>query len=121
VLDFSLIVQDTHLDSGSRVVEKQRRRFGINGADASQLQSGSVRATVNVRTVNPKILLPFPECELSADEDPVIERLDVSDGNGPVDALSAALRKGLEPSFPHLRGVTLKDFKVRPPVRVKES
>ena len=34
-------------------------------------------------------------------------------GNGPVNALDAALRKALSPRFPRLRGVTLHDYKVR--------
>jgi 2-isopropylmalate synthase len=34
-------------------------------------------------------------------------------GNGPVNALDAALRKALSPRFPSLRGVTLHDYKVR--------
>ncbi len=34
-------------------------------------------------------------------------------GNGPVNALDAALRKALSPKFPALRGVSLYDYKVR--------
>jgi len=34
-------------------------------------------------------------------------------GNGPVNALDAALRKALGPKFPGLRGVSLHDYKVR--------
>ena len=34
-------------------------------------------------------------------------------GNGPVNALDAALRKALSPKFPALRGVNLHDYKVR--------
>jgi len=34
-------------------------------------------------------------------------------GNGPVNALDAALRKALAPKFPALRGVSLHDYKVR--------
>ena len=34
-------------------------------------------------------------------------------GNGPVNALDAALRKALSPRFPSLRGVGLHDYKVR--------
>jgi 2-isopropylmalate synthase len=34
-------------------------------------------------------------------------------GNGPVNALDAALRKALSPRFPALSGVTLHDYKVR--------
>ena len=34
-------------------------------------------------------------------------------GNGPVNALDAALRKALSPTFPSLEGVSLHDYKVR--------
>jgi 2-isopropylmalate synthase len=34
-------------------------------------------------------------------------------GNGPVNALDAALRKALSPKFPGLKGVSLHDYKVR--------
>jgi len=36
-----------------------------------------------------------------------------AEGNGPVSALDAALRKALEPMFPELAGVHLADYKVR--------
>lgn len=37
----------------------------------------------------------------------------VAEGDGPVDALDAALRKGLEPHFPKLTEMSLNDYKVR--------
>lgn len=37
----------------------------------------------------------------------------VSEGDGPVNALDAALRKALEPHFPSLRDMSLVDYKVR--------
>jgi len=40
-------------------------------------------------------------------------RLAVAEGNGPVDALSNALRDGLETFYPHLDTVRLTDYKVR--------
>ncbi len=40
-------------------------------------------------------------------------RLAVAEGNGPVDALSNALRDGLETFYPHLGAVRLTDYKVR--------
>lgn len=36
-----------------------------------------------------------------------------AEGNGPVDALSNAMREGLEPFYPHLDRVRLTDYKVR--------
>ena len=40
-------------------------------------------------------------------------RHEVAEGDGPVNALDAALRKALTPTFPALRDVTLTDYKVR--------
>ena len=40
-------------------------------------------------------------------------RHEVAEGDGPVNALDAALRKALTPSFPVLREVALTDYKVR--------
>jgi 2-isopropylmalate synthase len=37
----------------------------------------------------------------------------VAEGNGPVNALDAALRKALLPRYPHLGGIRLTDYKVR--------
>ncbi len=37
----------------------------------------------------------------------------VADGNGPVNAIDRALRKGLEPFYPHLKHMRLVDFRVR--------
>ena len=39
--------------------------------------------------------------------------LAVAEGNGPVDALSSAMRNGLESFYPHLDAVYLTDYKVR--------
>ena len=40
-------------------------------------------------------------------------RHEVAEGDGPVNALDAALRKALEPTFPQLRDMRLVDYKVR--------
>jgi 2-isopropylmalate synthase len=40
-------------------------------------------------------------------------RHEVAEGDGPVNALDAALRKALNGSFPNLRGMQLVDYKVR--------
>ena len=37
----------------------------------------------------------------------------VAEGDGPVNALDAALRKALEPHYPRLRDLVLVDYKVR--------
>jgi hypothetical protein len=47
---------------------------------------------------------------LEGGEDDVI--LEVSKGNGPVDALARALNRALVPSFPSLEHVELSDYKV---------
>ncbi len=49
-----------------------------------------------------------------------IEELTVSDGDGPVNALDGALRKGLEKFYPSLKGMQLMDYKVRV-INPKES
>jgi 2-isopropylmalate synthase len=40
-------------------------------------------------------------------------RHEVAEGDGPVNALDAALRKALNGAFPNLRGMRLVDYKVR--------
>jgi len=41
------------------------------------------------------------------------ERHEVAEGDGPVNALDAALRKALEPTYPQLKELRLLDYKVR--------
>jgi 2-isopropylmalate synthase len=41
------------------------------------------------------------------------DRLEVSDGSGPVDALAKALKRALTSSHPYLNNVKLVDYKVR--------
>ena len=48
--------------------------------------------------------------EIEVDGEPLMV---VAQGNGPVDALDAALRQALEPVYPLLQGVQLSDYKVR--------
>jgi 2-isopropylmalate synthase len=62
------------------------------------------RATIKVRTV------------VEDQEDGTLkfdDTLQVSDGNGPVDALAKALMRALVPAHPSLKGVELVDYKVR--------
>lgn len=40
------------------------------------------------------------------------EMLEISDGNGPVDAIDKALRKALSPRFPEISRVIMEDFRV---------
>jgi 2-isopropylmalate synthase len=73
--------------AGFRVVDERRR-----GAD------GSIET------------LSEAQIELEIGQRPVVV---VAQGNGPVDALDAALRRALEPIYPSLAGVRLTDYKVR--------
>eukprot|EP00903_Cladosiphon_okamuranus_P015421 g14244.t1 len=73
-------------------------------------QSGprTARATVKVRVPSIESQPPIGIEE----EDPGV-RLEVAEGNGPVDALAKALFRALLPSFPSLESVVLSDYKVR--------
>ena len=46
---------------------------------------------------------------------------EVAEGNGPVAALDAALRKALQPVYPQLRDLELTDFKVRTDAHVARA
>jgi 2-isopropylmalate synthase len=99
VLDYSAQVYDHNMDSASRVVAS-------NNEDpmAEALTTSTARATVTVRAV-----MEDPESfELEFQDN-----LQVSDGNGPVDALAKALMRALMPSHPYLESVELVDYKVR--------
>lgn len=97
VLDYSANVHDSYMDSGSRVVHW-----------SESTGRATTRATVNVRTIK------NPGIEDTKDGDlPYQDTLEVSDGNGPIDALASALMRALLPSFPSLDNVELVDYKVR--------
>lgn len=55
---------------------------------------------------------PFSEATIKLEVDGVVEHT-AAEGNGPVNALDAALRKALERFYPKIREVKLLDFKVR--------
>src|SRR5690606_12829369 len=42
-----------------------------------------------------------------------VEEYRVAEGDGPVNALDAALRKALRPAYPHIDDMELEDYKVR--------
>jgi 2-isopropylmalate synthase len=52
-------------------------------------------------------------CEIDGESLPYVDRLEVSDGFGPVDALAKALKKALVPAHPYLEDLELVDYKVR--------
>lgn len=55
---------------------------------------------------------PYAEATIRLEVGGVIEHT-AAEGNGPVNALDAALRKGLERFYPEIKDVSLLDFKVR--------
>jgi len=101
VLDYAAQVYDANMDSASRVLREESSRTSGLGPTA--------RATVKVRT-----MCPVPDgLEMDPDWKPYEDRLEVSDGNGPVDALANALLRALIPSHPYLEAIELVDYKVR--------
>jgi 2-isopropylmalate synthase len=96
VLDYSAQVYDQYLDSSSRIMHGKQQR------------QTTARATVKVRTAN-----MYHEVLEDGTNPPYLEQLEVSDGNGPVDALASALMRALVPSNPYLSNVELVDYKVR--------
>ena len=106
VLDYSAQVYDSHIDSASRVLKAR-------SSVPSSALGPTARATIKVRAIQ-----PVKEQEDSGvfrvdDDDPITERLEVGDGNGPVDALANALMRALVPIHPSLEHVELVDYKVR--------
>jgi len=57
--------------------------------------------------------LPHKDYDSSAAPLLYKDRLEVSDGAGPVDALAKALKRALEPDHPSIRNIKLVDYKVR--------
>eukprot|EP00546_Thalassionema_frauenfeldii_P018884 CAMPEP_0178901270 /NCGR_PEP_ID=MMETSP0786-20121207/3928_1 /TAXON_ID=186022 /ORGANISM="Thalassionema frauenfeldii, Strain CCMP 1798" /LENGTH=489 /DNA_ID=CAMNT_0020572351 /DNA_START=648 /DNA_END=2117 /DNA_ORIENTATION=+ len=103
VLDYSAQVYDTNIDSSSRIIKREE-----NG-QFSLLGSSTARATIKVRTVN------LDDMDYDSSAAPLLykDRLEVSDGAGPVDALAKALKRALEPDHPSIRNIKLVDYKVR--------
>jgi 2-isopropylmalate synthase len=99
VLDYSAQVYDHNMDSASRVVASD-----MEDPMAEDLTTSTSRATVKVRAV-----VEDPNSFQLEFQD----NLQVSDGNGPVDALAKALMRALMPSHPYLESVELVDYKVR--------
>jgi 2-isopropylmalate synthase len=125
VLDYTAQVYDTNVDSASRVMSKMERRdvdmassmkvdpTSPSSSSSSSTSSSSAaplampsslaRATVKVRVLDG--VIPH--------DGPYLDRLEVSEGDGPVDALANALKKALSPSHPELENLHLVDYKVR--------
>ena len=112
VLDYSANVYDSHIDSASRVLA-QDPKLRTENRNLYE-RPATARATVMVRTVRPSNVDDTNDVSIGTDEFlPYHDRLEVSDGNGPVDALTKALMRALVPSYPVLRSVELADYKVR--------
>lgn len=103
VLDYAANVHDANMDSASRVMDWNANKEEQAATGITKKAGPTSRATIKVRTMNQD-----PESEVAFDE-----RLEVADGNGPVDALSTALMNALSPAHPFLEGVELVDYKVR--------
>lgn len=117
VLDYSANVYGTNLDSASRFLydeDEQEKMCSLLGPTA--------RATVKVRTIDTSPEGGFNQGGLETGSVAghggenaalFVERLEVADGNGPVDALANALMRALVPSHPSLQEIELVDYKVR--------
>lgn len=106
VLDYSAQVYDSKLDSASRFLYEEE-----DDDKVCSILGPTARATVKVRTVE-----THPEGTEEVENEsasPFKDRLEVGDGNGPVDALANALMRALHPSHPSLENVELVDYKVR--------
>lgn len=105
VLDYSTQVFDSDLDPAFRPLLSSTE---FNEETTIRKKKGSsARATINVRTLN------TDDSPMDENYNPFKEQLEVSDGNGPVDALAGALKRALAPSHPSLKDVELIDYKVR--------
>jgi len=113
-----------HLDAElvSKIKHLEHLGFQFEGADAS--------VELLIRRLDPDYAPPFrlddfhvlvqghPDGGMRADASVKVvcgqeQSQTAADGNGPVNALDAAVRKALEPSFPKIGDVRLADYKVR--------
>jgi 2-isopropylmalate synthase len=132
VLDYAAQVFETNLDP-----ELRNLSFDPRKDDRKHKYGATARATVTVRTIDILetvsnnilifylIIISHDLCStlsqsyyLQSDSGdtgalPYTDRLEVSDGNGPVDALAGALKRALVPSHPSLANLELIDYKVR--------
>lgn len=111
VLDFGTHVFETNLDPAFRPLLADNKDNSSDGSSDNRRQRrrATARATVSVRTINTDAY------DVSDGDNylPFIDRLEVSDGNGPVDALAGALKTALVPAHPTVNNLELIDYKVR--------
>jgi 2-isopropylmalate synthase len=75
-----------------------------------QLHSFRVLDERRINAKGKQITMSEATVKLSVKEE---KMMTVAEGNGPVNALDAAVRKALLPHYPHLRRMYLNDYKVR--------
>uniref|UniRef100_A0A7S2YA08 (R)-citramalate synthase n=1 Tax=Entomoneis paludosa TaxID=265537 RepID=A0A7S2YA08_9STRA len=109
VLDYSANVYGTNLDSASRFLYDPEDDEKV----CNPLLGPTARATVKVRTIETSVNDHDDDDDDHLSADPFVEKLEVADGSGPVDALANALRRALVPAHPSLQAVELVDYKVR--------
>ena len=109
VLDYTAQVYDAKMDSASRFSD------AADTEAAANVLGPTARATVKVRTMNPNPppFDPKNPAKMFTDDQLRQDVLEVGEGNGPVDALTNALMRALQPVHPHLQDVELVDYKVR--------
>lgn len=108
LLDYSVQVFESHVDPLSDKVNWLD--IGEGGVYTNRC-GPTVRATVKVRTMHLKE--EDGDTKYTKDKSSYIDILQVSDGNGPVEALAASLLKALIPYHPSLGNIELSDYKVR--------
>jgi 2-isopropylmalate synthase len=107
----------------SRVQDLENEGYQFEAAEASfdlliRKETGKYRPffqLISYRVnseVDPHTPVPITEATVKLQIGDQVEHT-VGEGDGPVNALDAALRKALEPAFPALRELRLVDFKVR--------
>lgn len=135
VLDYSAQVFDNNMDFVSRVLWQEEDDTNGNGFR----KGPTARATIKVRTMNEDEVRRKPIIFLSrvltkhkllwiylhiplilsiyddifGQHNSFIDRLEVSDGNGPIDALASALKRSLAPTYDVISNIELVDYKVR--------
>jgi 2-isopropylmalate synthase len=105
-----------------QVVEMENRGYQFEAAEASfdlLVQRAAGKFKPHFELLHYRVDVETDGDGLTTTEATVKLRIDgeirheVSEGDGPVNALDAALRKALNGRFPNLRGVQLVDYKVR--------
>lgn len=108
----------------SKVKEMENKGYEFEGADASLelimlRKMGQYRSFFTIKGYHTSVSQVSELCEEMSEATIKLELPDgtfmhtAAEGNGPVDAMSKALRKALTGTYPELETVTLEDYKVR--------